>query len=102
MLGTGTWSVNLNTNVIHGPIIVEIKYINGEYEANVLSPEFSIPCYKLIKVEKPDENTLVGHFEIADLPGKYITIKGTFTENKIEGFVKFPVVGRIPFDADKI
>ncbi len=103
MIGIGKWQITLNTNILSRTAVVEIKDCDGNYDVSVISPGFTVPPYKLLKVETVDENTLVGHFEITDLPAKYVTVRAVFTEDTISGFIKIPLIGRLEFtDGKKI
>lgn len=103
MIGIGKYKVAVDHMFFKGDAVFEIEYENGKYEFEIeienADYEFDID----ITEAEEDGNTLYAKATVAILPGKTIDITLTFEDDKCNGFLKIPFVGKIKIkDAVKI
>ncbi len=98
MIGLGKWSGEINTPVISGTAVVDIKEINGQYDFSVaVSGMSKLPDFSVYDIRE-DGNCLSGKADIA-LMGKitvdiFVEIHGdTFT-----GYIKVPFFEKIQIE----
>lgn len=95
MIGIGKWTGEIQTSMISGSAIVDIKDNNGEYEFDLTVPSLNkLPDFRVYDI-KEEGNCLMGKAEV-DFMGKmnvdvFVEINGdTFT-----GYIKVPFLGKI-------
>ena len=71
-------------------------------EIELQGADFDMPDFELKNVRE-DGNTLLANATTSLLPGKEIDVELTFENNKCNGFLKIPFIGKIKIkDAEKI
>ncbi len=103
MIGIGKYKVSIDHMFFKGDAIFEIEYENGKYEFEIEIDNADFDFDIDITEAEEDENTLYAKATVAILPGKTIDITLTFEDDKCNGFLKIPFVGKIKIkDAIKI
>lgn len=103
MIGVGKYKTHVEHMFFNGDAVFEIEYENGKYEFEIEldNADFELDV-TIIEAEELD-NTLLAKATVGVLPGKTIDISLTFEDNKCNGFLKIPFVGKIKIkDAVKI
>ncbi len=97
MLGLGKWTGDIETSVMSGSAVVEIKDNNGEYDFSVSIPGAkNIPDFSVYDV-KEDGNRLTGKAKVSVLGTLTVEIDVTFTgEDTFTGTLKIPFMGTVP------
>ncbi len=95
MIGLGKWSGDIETSVISGNAIVEIKDNNGEYDFSVTVPSLKkIPDFRVYNI-KENGNCLSGKAEI-DFMGKMtVDVFAEINGDTFTGYIKVPFFGKI-------
>ncbi len=104
MIGTGKYKASINNMFFKGNAIFEIIDTDGKYDINIelIDAEFDMPEFELKDVIEND-GILTAKAVTPLLPGKDIDISLSFENNKCNGFLKIPFVGKIRIkDAFKI
>lgn len=104
MIGIGKYKAHINNMFYKGEVIFELKWVNDSYDFDVEidSVDFDMPEITIKSVEE-DGNTLNAVAEASLLPGKDCDVSLTFEDNKCNGYLKIPFVGKIKIkDAEKI
>ena len=79
MLGLGKWTGDIETSVMSGSAVVEIKDNNGEYDFSVSIPGAkNIPDFSVYDV-KEDGNRLTGKAKVSVIGTLTVEIDVTFT-----------------------
>lgn len=95
MIGLGKWTGDIETSMLSGSAVVEIKDNNGEYAFSVETNSLkTIPNFTVYNIIEKD-NTLSGKADI-ELMGKItVDIFVEFTsERTFEGYIKVPFFGK--------
>lgn len=95
MIGLGKWTGDIETSMLSGSAIVEIKDNNGEYAFSVETDSLkTIPNFTVYNIIE-NGNTLSGKADI-ELMGKItVDIFVEFTsESTFEGYIKVPFFGK--------
>ncbi len=104
MIGLGKYKAKINNMFFKGDAIFELENENGKYEMEIelQGADFDMPDFKLSDVAE-DGNTLTAKATTSLLPGKDIDVELTFEDDKCNGFLKIPFIGKIKIkDAEKI
>lgn len=104
MLGLGKYKVNIDHMFYTGVAVFEIKNDEGNYEIDIEleNNDFEMPDIELKDVIV-EVDTIIAKAEIDEFPGKAVDVNLTFTDDKCNGFLKIPFVGKIKIkDAVKI
>ena len=92
MLGLGKYKVNIDHMFYTGVAIFEIKDDDGNYEIDIELKDVIV-----------EVDTIIAKAEIDEFPGKAVDVSLTFNDDKCNGFLKIPFVGKIKIkDAVKI
>lgn len=103
MIGIGKYKTCVDHMFYKGEAVFEIEYENGKYEFEIEleNADFEIDV-NILEAEELDD-TLIAKATVGVLPGKTIDISLTFTDDKCNGFLKIPFVGKIKIkDAVKL
>jgi len=103
MIGVGKYKVNIDHMFYKGEAVFEIEFENGnyEFEIEIDNADFDLDV-KIVDFEE-DDNILDAKATVAILPGKEIDVHLTFDDDKCNGYLKIPFVGKIKIkDAVKI
>lgn len=104
MIGLGKYKAKINNMFFKGDAIFELEFEDGKYEMEIelQGADFDMPDFELKNVRE-DGNTLLANATTSLLPGKEIDVELTFENNKCNGFLKIPFIGKIKIkDAEKI
>ncbi len=104
MVGLGKYKANINNMFFKGDAIFELENDNGQYELEIelVNADFDMPDFELKDIIE-DGDTLNAKATTSLLPGKEIEISLTFENDKCNGFLKIPFVGKVRIkDAVKI
>ncbi len=103
MIGVGKYKVSVDHMFFKGDAIFEIEYENGKYEFEIEIDNADFDFDITILEAEEDGDTLDAKATVAILPGKEIDIHLTFEDDKCNGYLKIPFVGKIKIkDAVKI
>ncbi|HOA34164.1 MAG: hypothetical protein GXY95_05085 [Clostridiales bacterium] len=95
MIGLGKWKARVDHMFFKGDVILEIKDNNGEYDFDIdLNADMELPDFRFYDIVE-DGNTLKGKGEVSLLPGKEIEAFLEFDGDKMSGYLKAPLVGKI-------
>lgn len=93
MIGIGKWEAEISTPMFKAKGVVEIVDNNGKYEFRYDLPErFKNAKIRYYDIREVGSDTLTGKGEISLLPGKVIEVTATFKGDKMNGFVKVPIM----------
>lgn len=104
MIGIGKYKANINNMFYKGEVVFELKWVNNTYEFDfeIEAEDFGMPEITIKSIEE-DGNTLNAVAEASILPGKDVEVSLTFEDDKCNGFLKIPFVGKVKIkDAVKI
>ena len=104
MIGLGKYKAKINNMFFKGDAIFELEPEDGSYEMEIelQGADFDMPDFKLFDA-KEDGNTFTAKATTSLLPGKEIDVELTFENDKCNGFLKIPFIGKIKIkDAVKI
>ncbi len=104
MIGLGKYKAKINNMFFKGDAIFELELEDGSYEMEIelQGADFDMPDFKLFDA-KEDGNTFTAKATTSLLPGKEIDVELTFENDKCNGFLKIPFIGKIKIkDAVKI
>ncbi len=95
MIGLGKWSGDIETSIISGNAIVEIKDNNGQYDFEVTVPSMKkLPNFTVYDI-KESGNQLSGKADI-ELMGKMtVDISVEIYDDTFTGYIKVPFFGKI-------
>ena len=104
MIGLGKYKADINNMFFKGSAVFQLKGENGKYEIEVELEDKSIdmPQIDIVDAEE-DDNTLTAKATSPEFPGKAVDVSLTFEDDKCNGFIKIPFVGKVKIkDAVKI
>ncbi len=100
---TNKYNAKINTIFFKGDAVFGITYTDGKYgmEVDLKDAEFDMPVE--ITEASVEENTLIAKATSELLPDRIIDINLTFEDDKCNGFLKIPFVGKVKIkNAEKI
>ncbi len=104
MIGIGNkYKVKINNMFFKGDAVFAIDCDDGKYEMEIEldGAEFEMPIEIIEAVE--DDDTFIAKATTTILPEKVIDISLTFEDDKCNGYLKIPFVGKVKIkDAVKI
>ena len=96
MLGIGKWTGDIETSIISGTAVVEVKDNNGEYDFKVEIPGAkSIPAFSVYDI-KTEGNRLCGKAKVQALGTLTVEISVEFDGDTFTGELKVPFLGTVP------
>ena len=104
MIGLGKYKADINNMFFKGEAIFELKDNNGKYEIEIEleDKDIEMPDIDIVDAEE-DDNTLTAKATSPEFPGKAVDVSLTFEDDKCNGFLKIPFVGKVKIkDAVKI
>lgn len=104
MIGLGKYKAKINNMFFKGDAIFELEKEDGKYEMEIelQGADFDMPDFKLYDTVE-DGDTFTAKASTSLLPGKEIDVELTFEDDKCNGFLKIPFIGKIKIkDAVKI
>ncbi|MBO5895654.1 MAG: hypothetical protein J6Q83_00010 [Clostridia bacterium] len=104
MIGLGKYKADINNMFFKGEAIFELKDNNGKYEIEIEleDKDIEMPDINIVDAEE-DGNTLTAKATSPEFPGKAVDVSLTFEDEKCNGFLKIPFVGKVKIkDAVKI
>lgn len=104
MIGLGKYKAKINNMFFKGDAIFELENDGGKYgmEIELQGADFGMPDFEL-KNAAENGNTLTATATTSLLPGKDIEVELTFEDDKCNGFLKIPFIGKIKIkDAVKL
>lgn len=104
MIGLGKYKVKIDHMFYNGIAVFEIKNDDGKYEIDIEleNDDFKMPDIELKDVIE-EVDTIIAKAAIDEFPGKLVDVSLTFNDDKCNGFLKIPFVGKIKIkDAVKI
>lgn len=104
MIGLGKYKANINNMFFKGEAIFELLDNDGKYDMTIdlKDADFDMPDFELFGAEE-DGDTLTAKATTSLLPGKEIDVSLTFENDKCNGFLKIPFIGKIKIkDAVKL
>lgn len=95
MIGLGKWTGEIETSMISGSAIVDIREKNGEYDFSVTVPSLKkLPNFKVYDI-KEEGNRLSGKADV-ELMGKMtVDISVEIHGDTFTGYLKVPFFGKI-------
>ncbi len=100
---TNKYRAKINNMFFKGDAVFGITYTDGKYgmEIDLVGAEFEMPV-EIVEAEVED-TTLLAKATTPLLPDKIIDVTLTFEDDKCNGFLKIPFIGKIKIkDAIKI
>lgn len=95
MIGLGKWSGEINTSVLSGTALVEIKDNGGQYDFSITVPGADkLPEFTVYNVTESG-NTLSGKADIMIMGKITVDITAEFNGDTFVGFIKVPFLGKI-------
>ncbi len=104
MLGIGKYRAQINNMFFKGEAIFEFKDNGGKYDIEIELKDADVDMPEIIISDTvEDNNTLTAKATSPMFPGKEVDISLTFENDKCNGFLKIPFVGKVKIkDAVKI
>lgn len=104
MLGIGKYKAQINNMFFKGEAIFELKDKGGKYDIEIELEDADVDMPEIIISDTAEEdNTLTAKATSPMFPGKEVDICLTFEDDKCNGFLKIPFVGKVKIkDAVKI
>ena len=104
MLGIGKYKAQINNMFFKGEAIFELIDNGGKYDIKVELEDKDLDMPEIIIAETSvEDNTLIAKAQSPMFPGKDVDVNLTFEDNKCNGFLKIPFVGKVKIkDAEKI
>ncbi len=104
MLGIGKYKAQINNMFFKGEAIFELVDNGGKYDIKIDLEDKDIDMPEILIAETSvEDNTLLAKATSPEFPGKEVDISLTFEDNKCNGFLKIPFVGKVKIkDAEKI
>ncbi len=94
MVGLGNWEFKVKSIFYSGTVRVKIFDDGGKYGYELDIPGMRIPEVSVINV-KEEGNTVEATLNAAVLPGKDVLVHAEFDGDRVEGYAKVPVFGKI-------
>lgn len=96
MIGIGKWAGDIQTPIVKGSGIVEIKDKDGSYDFKVTIDNGSdLPPYTVYDI-KESGNTLSAKIDTSLLGKTTVDISVTFDGDTFSGYLKVPFFGKVP------
>lgn len=104
MLGIGKYKAQINNMFFKGEAIFEFIDNGGKYDLKVELEDKDVDMPEIIIADTSvEDNTLIAKATSPMFPGKDVDVNLTFEDNKCNGFLKIPFVGKVKIkDAEKI
>lgn len=104
MLGIGKYKAQINNMFFKGEAIFELIDKGGKYDIQIELEDKDIDMPAIVIEEaSAEDNTLIAKATSPEFPGKAVDISLTFEDDKCNGFLKIPFVGKVKIkDAVKI
>lgn len=104
MLGIGKYKAQINNMFFKGEAIFELIDKGGKYDIKIELEDKDIDMPAIVIEEaSAEDNTLIAKATSPEFPGKAVDISLTFEDDKCNGFLKIPFVGKVKIkDAVKI
>lgn len=98
MIGLGKWSGEINTSIISGCAVVDIRDNNGQYDFSVTVSNMSeLPEFSVYDI-KEDGNCLSGKADIAIMGKMTVDIFVEIHGDTFTGYIKVPFFGKIQIE----
>lgn len=98
MIGLGKWSGEINTSLISGSAVVDIKDNNGQYDFSVTVPNMTnLPDFSVYDI-KEDGNCLSGKADIAVMGKITVDISVVINGDTFTGYIKAPFFPKIEIE----
>lgn len=95
MIGLGKWTGDIETSVLSGSAIVDIKDNNGEYDFSVSVPSVEkLPDFKVYDICE-NGNCLSGKADISLMGKITVDISVEINGDTFTGYLKVPFIGKI-------
>lgn len=95
MIGLGKWTGDIETSVISGSAVVDIKNNNGEYDFSVSVPSVEkLPDFKVYDIYESG-NCLSGKADISLMGKMTLDIAVEINGDTFTGYIKVPFLGKI-------
>lgn len=104
MLGIGKYKAQINNMFFKGEATFELIDKDGKYDIQIEleDADIDMPEIKITETSTED-NTLTAKAISPEFPGKEVDVSLTFEDDKCNGFLKIPFVGKVKIkDAVKI
>lgn len=104
MLGIGKYKAQINNMFFKGEAIFELIDKGGKYDIQIELEDKDIDMPEIIIEDTSvEDNTLNAKATSPTFPGKEVDVSLTFEDDKCNGFLKIPFVGKVKIkDAVKI
>ena len=104
MLGIGKYKEQINNMFFKGEAIFELLDNGGRYDIKIELEDKDIDMPEIdITEASVEDNTLIAKASSPAFPGKDVDVTLTFEDDKCNGFLKIPFVGKVKIkDAEKI
>lgn len=94
MVGIGKWEGKVNTMLIKGSAVFDIREENGEYKVDISLGNQGVNDLNITYSDiHAEDNTLFISGEISMLPGKAVSAELTFDGDTMSGFLRVPIAG---------
>lgn len=94
MIGLGKWQFSVKSMFYSGEVRLNIFDDGGKYGYELDIPGMKIPKVDVISVAE-EGNTVEATLQAAALPGKDILVHAEFNGDKVEGYAKLPIFGKV-------
>ncbi len=104
MLETSRWILHINNMFMHEDLTGQINVApDGSFELFAVTADGLKPFPKEV-TEKLSINgdTLEAEISMDEMPGMKVKISVTFKDDKAEGYFKFPIIGKMKFDGERV
>ena len=95
MIGLGTWSAKLDTNLIKDTVIAKIEDDNGKYKFTTGFNDIVDYSPRVESVEENGNNLIIKVKTRLYLRGSTVVFNITFEEDTVKGYIDMPIVGKI-------
>lgn len=94
MIGIGKWEFGVKSMFYSGKIKLNIFDDGGKYGYELDMPGMKIPEINVINIKK-DGNIVDATLQAAALPGKDILVHAEFDGDRVEGYARLPILGKV-------
>lgn len=104
MLETSRWILHIDNMFMHEDLTGQINVASdGSFELFAVTADGLKPFPKEV-TEKLSINgdTLEAEISMDEMPGMKVKISVTFKGDKAEGYFKFPIIGKMKFDGERV